>query len=241
MTNKQTFITLAAICLLMVFATSVSANATIGIGDGAGSVTIPIVVADSDNVGSMDVTLEYDPSIVNITGVENGEMDNTIVNLENLDDGWIRIVAYQGSETQMNETFVLVDVSFKPVADTGSCSLNITVKTFKDFTPNGTSMNYTVRNGTYSIEYTDADDVPSSRSSSGYKWYLYDEADAEVNVTDDEPSANMTIVETPAPPPTKNLPGEKPIDDAATQWWYFGVLAILAILVIAYLIGRKRE
>ncbi len=75
--------------------TPVDDDAMISIGNGEGDVTLPITVSGAGNAGAVDITLTYDPAVVNVTGVEAGGMDCTYINDEN--SGWVRIGATQGS------------------------------------------------------------------------------------------------------------------------------------------------
>lgn len=124
----------------------------ISIGDAFNNDTIPIMVRGAENVGSADVTLTYNSSIVTVTAVGNGDMDSMFSNLESAGDGWIRIGAYQTNNPGLDGEFILANVTFSPVGD-GVCPLNITVTTFKDATVTGAPMEYTVNNGTYSSYY----------------------------------------------------------------------------------------
>ncbi len=121
----------------------------ISIGDGTGMVSIPIMIENAENVGAVDVTLKFDPTVVNVTGVEDGAMDCTYSNLENVADGWIRIGAIQGDNPGLNDEYALVYIDFEPVGEGATCDLVIEVTTYKEATPEGAAMNYTTSNGVY--------------------------------------------------------------------------------------------
>ena len=127
----------------------VPANATFSIGDAFNVDTIPIMVLNATNAGSVDMTLAYNASLVTVTGVSSGDMDNDFWNIENAGDGWIRIGAYQSSNPGLDGDFVIAYVSFEQVSD-GMCDFGITVTTYKDATPCGRSMPYVVSTGVYS-------------------------------------------------------------------------------------------
>ena len=123
--------------------------ALISIGDGCGIVTIPIEIGNGVNVGACDIMLSYDPAIVNVTGVTGGDMDVTVANLEHAGDGWVRIGTYQTDDPGLSGQITFANVAFEPVGSSGNCSLNLSVTTFKDATPEGNEMPYVVSNGTY--------------------------------------------------------------------------------------------
>jgi hypothetical protein len=123
-------------------------DAIIAIGDGTGDVTLPITVVNAGNVGAVDVTLTYDPTVVMVTGVAGGEMDYTDTNIENVAAGWISIGAIQVANGGL-DNFTLLDVTLAPQMAGASCPLTLTVTTFRDVTPEGTAINYTISSGTY--------------------------------------------------------------------------------------------
>lgn len=118
----------------------------IGIGSGSGTTTLPITVTNGSNVGSVEVTLEFDPAVVKVTDMAGGDMEAVFWNIGD-DQG--RIGAYQTNNPGLNDTFTIAQITFKSVSSSGSCPLGILVTTFKDATPAGMTMAYTVSNGTY--------------------------------------------------------------------------------------------
>jgi len=124
-------------------------EAVISIGDGMGTTTIPIMITDAENAGAVDITLNYDPTVVNVTGVLGGDMDCTYTNTENVDEGWIRVGAVQGDNPGMVGEFTLLNINFSAVSSGATCPLELTVTTYKDATPNCTAMTYTIINGVY--------------------------------------------------------------------------------------------
>ena len=128
--------------------TNKAEGAEVIIGNGTGTTTIPIIVTNGDNVGAVDVTLSYDPSVVTINSVSDGDMDCTYTNLEHINEGWIRIGAVQGNNPGL-DNFTLVNVNFEPASSDSQCNLELSVTTLKDSTPECIALNYTIRNGVY--------------------------------------------------------------------------------------------
>ena len=126
--------------------------ATISIGNGSGIVTIPIAIEDGVNVGACDITLTFNASVVNVTDVTGGDMDVTMANLEHVHEGFVRIGTFQTDNPGLSENIAFANVTFEPIGKSGdTCSLNLSVTTFKDATPIGNEVPYIVRNGTYTI------------------------------------------------------------------------------------------
>lgn len=235
--NKQIIIALA---LCMLFVGFASANgigngetsAIIGIGSGSGATTMPITVTNGTNVGSVDVTLSFDPAIVTVTGVTDGKMDSMFANLEAVGDGYIRIGAYQTNQPGLNDAFNVVQVTFKSVSNSGSCPLEITVTTFKDATPAGMAMAYTVSNGTYT--------ATSDGNGGGNGTYPPTPTPTEVpTITPTEtPIETPTIC--PTPSPTKIPPNGDDLDEDMAALGKI-VMAIIALLIAAAVIIVKRR
>lgn len=122
--------------------------AIIGIGDIMGAVTTPITITNGEDVGAVDITLRFDPALVMVTAVDDGEMDCTYINMEKASEGWVRIGATQGSNPGLTGNSTLVNVTFEPVAY-GECALELSMTTFKDESPDCLAMDYIIRNGSY--------------------------------------------------------------------------------------------
>ncbi len=74
-TRKTTLIVAIALIALAVLPTAISAEVTVDIGDVTivnSTVTVPITVSEASNIGAMDIMLEYDPSVIEFTGIEKG-------------------------------------------------------------------------------------------------------------------------------------------------------------------------
>lgn len=128
--------------------TTASGLTMISIGDAFNGDTVPIVISNSMNVGSVDLTLSYDPAVVKVTSVANGDMDSMFYNIG---VGQVRIGTYQGNSPGIGAEFDLVDVTFESVGSGAcdACDFTITVTTFKDATPAGTTMTYDTETGQY--------------------------------------------------------------------------------------------
>ena len=125
-------------------------TAIISIGNASATVTIPITIENGTNVGAVDITITYNASVVNVTGVTGGDMDVTIANLEHMHEGFVRIGAFQTSNLGLDGNITFANVTFEPVGSVGgTCSLNLSVMTFKDATPQCNKIPYIVQNGTY--------------------------------------------------------------------------------------------
>jgi hypothetical protein len=147
--------------------TSPPANATIAIGDAFNNGSTPIAIINATNVGTVDITLKYNASIVTVTGVTNGDMDSIFYNIGT---GQVNILTYQGASSGLNGDFDLVNVTFTPAGD-GTCPFEIVVTSFMDATPCYRTMPYDIIEGAY-CTYTNGDVTGDGVVNAGDVMYL---------------------------------------------------------------------
>jgi hypothetical protein len=124
-------------------------EAIISIGNISGNVTIPITIENAANVGSAHINITYNASVCTITDVANGTFDFTFANLEHVHEGWVQIVVFQWESPGLNGSVILANVTFRSNSTNGTSSLNMSVTTLKDATPQCNKIPPIVRNGTY--------------------------------------------------------------------------------------------
>lgn len=132
-------------CDLSITSPCQPANATIDVGDTFGG-TVPITVTNATNVGSVDLTVSYNSSIVTVTGVTNGDMD--VMGLPNIGTGYVKILAYQSGNPGLNGDFTLANLTFTAVGNE-TCDFVISVTSFQDATPCVRAMPYITGDGEY--------------------------------------------------------------------------------------------
>ena len=122
--------------------------ATIGIGNVSGNMTVPITIENATNVGSVHINITYNASVCMITDVANGTFDHTLANIDN-ETGWASIGAWQGSNSGLNGSFILANITFRSNSANGTSPLNLSVVAFADATNSPLPLPYIVQNGTY--------------------------------------------------------------------------------------------
>jgi len=131
-------------------------EATISIGNASTNTgyttVVPIRIDNATNLGSVDINLTYNSSVVIAVNVTGGDFDVTIPNLEHNVSGLVRIGAFQTENPGLNGGVNLTWVKLKAVGNTGENSpLNISVNTLRDATPQCNLIPYQVSNGTFTI------------------------------------------------------------------------------------------
>jgi hypothetical protein len=129
--------------------TNVISKVVISIGTVIGNKTAPIRIDNASNVGSADINITYNSSVCVITEVTNGSFDITVPNLEQNETGLVRIGAYQAGNPGLNGSIILADLTFQSNGTNGTSTLNLTVNTLTDATPECNHIPYTITNGTY--------------------------------------------------------------------------------------------
>lgn len=126
-TFRTMIITLAMIGIISTAMVGAAMATTVSIGDitscnnDFSEVTLPIVVTNATNVGSMQIVVTYNSSLVRAASATNGNMD--VMNCY-FGDGYIITNTYQNGSVGMDGTFIFANITFVPIAN-GDCSLTI--------------------------------------------------------------------------------------------------------------------
>ena len=120
--------------------------------ESGGNVNVAIKIENGVNVGSLDLTLFFDPSVVRVSNISGGDFDFISSNLENTTAGSIRIAAFQGPSAGLNDNVVVANVTFMVVGSVGSSTpLTLDVTTLKDASPACNPIPYTIENGKFTV------------------------------------------------------------------------------------------
>ncbi|MBN1456037.1 MAG: PKD domain-containing protein [Methanomicrobia archaeon] len=144
-------------------------SATVHIEDahaspGASTVAL-ITIRNATNLGSIDLELTYNHSVVMVTNASAGEFDETVINLEENATGFVKVVAFQAESSSLNGTIVLAVLELTAVGCTNTCSpLNLSVIKMTDATPACADLSCTVRNGTFSTNHPPVADAGPDRT-----------------------------------------------------------------------------
>jgi len=131
---------------------------TISIGNisvlPGGNATTSIVIHNIINVGTADIFLCYNQSIVHVIAVNDSDFDFMDTIIDN-SSGMTRIGTYQISSDGLNGEVKLADVRLKAVGSEGDfCTLNLTINELKEAGPEEISIPATPHNGSFTITDT---------------------------------------------------------------------------------------
>ena len=113
---------------------------------------IPLRISNASNLGSIDLELRYNHTVVRVTNATPGDFEVMIPNLEQNATGFVKLVAFQAENPGLNGTVVLAYLMLTAVGEPGETSpLNLTVMKLTDVEPECRDIPYETRNGTFSI------------------------------------------------------------------------------------------
>jgi len=151
--NKKLILVVFSILLILV-GSSAAAESTLRIENGTseanGIITVNVTALNVSDLSNFDITLNYDPSVVNVTNANNNPAFNTSLNnLEQASNGTIRLMTLNTGPGQSGDV-LLSTLTLESVGVPGQKSnLNLTVSTFVNSTEANIPVG--VENGTFSI------------------------------------------------------------------------------------------
>jgi len=173
--------------------------------ESEGNVNVAIKIENGVNVGSLDLTLFFDPSVVRVSNVSGGDFDFIFSNLENTTAGSIRIAAFQGPSAGLNDNVVVANVTFMAVGSVGSSTpLTLDVTTLKDASPACNPIPYCIENGTLVIyQCKDRSEDEGGTGGGGGTGYTTSSSTSSTTTT---PAPSRVMITEPEPEPTLPAP-----------------------------------
>ena len=176
----------------------------ISIGDAGAlvgeNVTAPIITSNIINVGTADISLSYNQSVVHVTAVDSSDFDFMDATIDN-SGGITRIAAIQAASPGLTGNVRLANVTLKAVGSGGeSCALNLTINELKEASPEEISIPATTHNGTFTILETTPPEVtnpaanpPDIPEDTDFNPMWGEISQLNITVTDGSGIANVTI------------------------------------------------
>ena len=216
--------------------------------ESGGNVNVAIKIENGANVGSLDLTLFFDPSVVRVSNISGGDFDFIFSNLENTTAGSARIAAFQGPSAGLNGDVVVANVTFMAVGSVGSSTpLTLDVTTLKDASPACSPILYCIENGTLVIyQCKDRSEDEGGTGGGGGTGYTTSSstsstttpAPSRVMITEPEPEPTLPA---PVPPGSNSIESPGPLSNEEkienknrelTSMSKGNVLFIVALLVV---------
>ena len=149
--NRKSLIMGSVVLLLALLIVPVSAATTISVSDvffePGDDATISVVINNVSNVGVANINIDYDPSVVCITGVNNSDFGNLYPVINNT-IGLVKIGGVDYGDG-LSGNVKLADILIEAVGDACETStLNLTVNELKEASATETTIPATVDSGT---------------------------------------------------------------------------------------------
>jgi hypothetical protein len=117
--------------------------------DVADTIPIPIRVEGGVDVGSLDLNITFDPTLLSAKSAQDGAFDSTTINPE-ADSGVVKVVAYQAVNPGLNGNFVVAEITFEALG-VGESTLDLEIVTLTDSSPRVNHLAPSICNGTVTI------------------------------------------------------------------------------------------
>jgi len=110
---------------------------------------IPIRVEGGVDVGSLDLNITFDPTILSVKSVQDGAFDSTVINPE-ADSGVVQVIAFQATNPGINGDFTVAEIAFEALG-VGKSTLDLEIVTLTDSSPQSNHLDHSISNGTVTI------------------------------------------------------------------------------------------
>ncbi len=117
--------------------------------DVADTIRVPIKVEDGVDVGSLDITITFDPTLLSVKSTLDGAFDSTTINPE-ADSGVVKVIAYQAANPGLNGNFTVAEITFEAIL-VGESLLDLEIVTLTDSSPQVNHLAHAICNGTVTI------------------------------------------------------------------------------------------
>ena len=115
----------------------------------ADTIPIPIRVAGGVDVGSLDLNITFNPTLLSVKGTQYGAFDSTTINPE-ADSGVVKVIAYQAANPGLNGNFTVAEIVLEALG-VGESPIDLEIVTLTDSTPQVNHLAHSICNGTVTI------------------------------------------------------------------------------------------
>ena len=115
----------------------------------ANTIPIPIRVEGGVDVGSLDLNITFDPTLLSAKSAQDGAFDSTVINPE-ADSGVVKVIAFQTTNPGLNGDFTVAEIAFEALG-VGESTLDLEIVTLTDSSPRSNHLDHSISNGTVTI------------------------------------------------------------------------------------------
>ena len=117
--------------------------------DVADTIRIPIRVVGGVDIGSLDLNIAFDPTLLSVKSTQNGAFDSTTINPD-ADSGVVKVIAYQSVNPGLNGNFTVAEITFEALR-VGESPIDLEIVTLTDSSPQANHLDHSISNGTVTI------------------------------------------------------------------------------------------
>jgi len=115
----------------------------------ADTIPIPIRIEGGVDIGSLDLNITFDPTLLSVKSMRNGAFDSTTINPE-ADSGVVKVIAYQSINPGLNGNFTAAEIVFEALR-VGESPIDLEIVTLTDSSPQVKHLAPAICNGTVTI------------------------------------------------------------------------------------------
>ncbi|MEA1895404.1 MAG: cohesin domain-containing protein [Euryarchaeota archaeon] len=117
--------------------------------DVSDTTTIPIRVEGGVDIGSLDLNITFDPTLLSVKSTQNGAFECAVINPER-DSGVVKVIAYQAANPGLNGDFTVAEITFEALL-VGESPIDLEIVTLTDSSPQTNYLAHSICNGTVTI------------------------------------------------------------------------------------------
>ena len=158
--NKKIIISMLFFFTLSLTTIATAEQLEIQIPESSGSqgetVQIPIHVKNAENIGSMDLTVTYDPTILKVKDVDKGDLNKGMISSDSTTSGILSIAI--ADQSGINGDGEIAKISFEVINKTGDTPIRIETLEVYDVDANEISANS--EDGSFTVTEKKAGETP---------------------------------------------------------------------------------
>lgn len=163
------FFSLSVLMAGVVTAAQVQVSVSDTTGNSGEVVDIPVTVSDANNIGSIDLVITYDPTILQVDSVSKGDLNNGMISSNTETDGILSLAIADQSGIDGDGEIAII--SFSVIGQTGSSPLQ--VESLSVYDVESVEIDATAENGLFTVDETsESESNDTTDETPGFETFL---------------------------------------------------------------------
>lgn len=138
-------------------------------GNSGEVIDVPVTVSDASNIGSMDLVITYDPTILQVDSVSKGDLNNGMISSNTETDGILSLAIADQSGIDGDGEIAII--SFSVIGQTGSSPLQ--VESLSVYDVESVEIDATAENGLFTVDETsEPESTDTTDETPGFETFL---------------------------------------------------------------------